>query len=242
MNARDISRYWWLQDIIRYLHISPVGLKTVATATAGHDMSSLQDPTYPFSIQSLGFLESQVSIGPSNSVPDLGSHEVPATCWGGMSFGSSHLEFTYVHLILNGKLQIRLPNLVWMCFCMSLHCDNTYPIGSMYGIYANKNGVYWWYMLPYIAATWILWVWIFPCPVSWDQYMTNTWDILLLRHAKRHDNRTTGQREKLGYFLGCNQLGKIETCSPDDVPMFHHGFRVLTVLCCFGGCYRCWQN
>ena len=87
--------------------------------------------------------KSQVSItGPSNSVPDLGSHEVPATCWGGMSFRSSHLvEFTYVHLILNGKLQIRLPNLVWMCFCMSLHCDNTYGhmVMNMAGEYSNKT-------------------------------------------------------------------------------------------------------
>jgi hypothetical protein len=171
MNAQDISRYWWLQDIIRYLHISPVGLKTVATATAGHDMFSLQDPHIHFVSNPLDswkvvffwsvcgrcapkkkqqpfdskifWRKSQVSItGPSNSVPDLGSHEVPATCWGGMSFRSSHLvEFTYVHLILNGKLQIRLPNLVWMCFCMSLHCDNTYGhmVMNMAGEYSNKT-------------------------------------------------------------------------------------------------------
>ena len=30
-------------------------------------------------------------------------------------------------------------------------CETTYPIGSMYGIYANIKGVYWWWMLPYIA-------------------------------------------------------------------------------------------
>ena len=175
MNAQDISRYWWLQDIIRYLHISPYissGSENRGYCNCRSWHVFFTGPTYPFCIQSLGFLEgcillkclwqvcskgkkqqpfdskifwrkSQVSItGPSNSVPDLGSHEVPATCWGGMSFRSSHLvEFTYVHLILNGKLQIRLPNLVWMCFCMSLHCDNTYGhmVMNMAGEYSNKT-------------------------------------------------------------------------------------------------------
>ena len=33
-----------------------------------------------------------------------------------------------------------------------------YPIGSMYGIYANIGGILMGSMLPYIAAPWILWV------------------------------------------------------------------------------------
>ena len=33
-----------------------------------------------------------------------------------------------------------------------------YPIGSMYGIYANIWGILMGSMLPYIAAPWILWV------------------------------------------------------------------------------------
>ena len=39
--------------------------------------------------------------------------------------------------------------------------DNAEPIGSMYGIYANITGVYWWSMLPYIAYIRILWDWGF---------------------------------------------------------------------------------
>ena len=34
----------------------------------------------------------------------------------------------------------------------------TFPIGSMYGIYANIWGILMGSMLPYIAAPWILWV------------------------------------------------------------------------------------
>ena len=33
---------------------------------------------------------------------------------------------------------------------------NTHRIHGA-GIYANMDGVYWWHMLPYIAAPWILW-------------------------------------------------------------------------------------